>query len=1269
MDRETDQLLAVAVAEAVEAGIRALDELEDLVDGVVKRLHDAAARPSYLNTASEETVAGLDLLTTHATDALVDRVAATRRTMGTFNIAFFGRTGAGKSTLMSALGRLDGSRVSPGDSDWTTEVGAIDWNGCRLYDTPGTGGWGRTRQRSVLEEEARKAVETADVVLLCFDSQSQQQAEFEKVAAWVQEYGKPAIAILNFRNDRWRHPRRTQDHESRRALSTTLRQHVENINAELGRIGLPEIPIVAVHSKRALVARATRPFKGPDAKAVQGEFDRFGADYLEYWSNIRTLEQLLSACLIVGGSDLRLASLREGLRSAFREWAETLSVVVDEMAEQTGVLERAIGQILQVLGYPDAECRKRFAASGDAPASDLLSQLEQEREDPFDAKATGRLATHCRHLLGSHLGEERALTLQRAEMVIAEAFEDRREVTREEFERAVYRPKEVAAAVGRVADEIATFLDSHLQLTRLEGEMDLAVLGRRAIAVRGRAGRGSKRVGLALEAGGFVAGGAGAVLGAIALTNFWNPAGWTAAAILGGLSIVSAIANFLGRRSRREGESRRVKARATAIGEARKAVSAQFDAWMQDQLRAVAAMAWEGVEERLRDLLEAALFHRATQRELREICTLLEETAHAVPLAPSPLTVIGSAVQFVTDEAGLSEAEVLLGEDWIDHAIDPEERTSLTKREKSAFRRKRDIDQARLQDFLRAALQPIESEKVRAWLTQLSDVDLLGDEDKAAIRALTSTTRRPRIALIGDYSAGKSTLIKRLLADAGVAVPDTLTVHAGPATAVASTCEFGPVDLIDLPGFQGHDRNHDELAIHEAATAGLVVMVVNTNLLLGDTAALDEVLSGSARIAAKAARALFLIGRIDDIGVDPEDAPRDFLNRRRRKEAELLSALRAHGYPIEVNQIFSLAADPFGMVGDRENVDRSSYVNRHRAWDGVEAIAETILRLPAAQVTRLTAAGDLDRVLSILSLTRQAHNHASEELDKQLADARLLNGLYGDALAQLRVLKLALRGRCELLVEEHANEMVAEALGAGPSEAAAIGEALQAWWADPRLHAAVESFYDSANAEFTKWLDDNSSAIDRNLMRMQSRAHLRAASPSSSVSEGGERLAMRVFTESSRIVSAFGSREPIYRLGKAFNYKFKPWGAIKGGARVAKVGAFLGVVAVVWDVVSFVRDLKAENGREAARRKAAQHVHDTAPAVIEEILRGTEQGSGLLDHLEEQESALEGIVAELDARQRQLAVAMASIRDRKRAVEQFVETAHDWDPRRPKEKV
>ncbi|WP_431843215.1 GTPase [Calidifontibacter indicus] len=1269
MEHEADQLLADAVADAVGTGTRALDELEVLVSGVVERLQCSAARLAEQGTAPEQALADLDLLTSRAADALLDRVGASRGLLGTFNIAFFGRTGAGKSTLMSALGRLDGSRVSPGYSDWTTDVDAIDWNGCRLYDTPGTGGWGRTRQRSTLEEEARKAVETADVVLLCFDSQSQQQAEFEKVAAWVQEYGKPAIAVLNFRNDRWRHPRRTQDRESRHALSTTLRQHVENINAELGRIGLPEVPVVAIHSKRALVARAAQPFRGPDAKAVQGELDRFGPDYLERWSNIRSLEQLLTACLIVGGADLRLASLREGLRSTFSEWAETLSDVVDQTAEQTAVLERSIGQILQVVGYPNPEHRDQLRADEDPQATDLLSKLEEARGVPFDARVTGRLETHCRHLLQSHLGEERARSLRRAEDAITNAFEDRRELEKQDFERAVYRIESVAAAIERVATEMDSYLSRNLQLTRLEGEVDLEVVRSRAIRVEGHAGRGSRRLGLTLEGGGFVAGGASAALGAIALTNAWNPAGWTAAAILGGLSIVSALANFLGRRSRREGEVQRVKARATAIGEARKAVSEQFDAWEAAQLRAFTVQAREGVAPRLRDLLSAALFNRAAERELTDTSVFLDQAANAVPASPSSVTVIAKGVELVTGQAAGSEPEVLLGEDWIEHEIDPEERTFLSKGEKAAFRRKRELDQTRLESHLHVAVGQIDADAIRKWLSAVSEVDWLSDEQKATVKALATYAHRPRIAFLGDYSAGKSSLVKRLLAEAGEAIPDALTVHAGPTTSVATTYPVGPVDLIDLPGFQGHDRDHDEVAIDEVTAAGLVVIVVNTNLLLGNTTALDEVLGGSARSSAKAGRSLFVIGRIDDIGVDPEDAPRDFLSRRRRKEAELLSALDAHGYTIESDQIFSLAADPYGMIGDRKDVDRSSYIERHRSWDGVGVIVDTVLGMSADRALRIAAAGDLDAVVGLLGVTREAQNRAMTDLKRELVDARLLAGLYQDALAELRLLTLALQRRCELLVADHAHEMVGEALGAGPSEAQATAAGLEEWWADPRLEVAVDSFYESASIEYAKWSAEHSSAIDRNLARIQSRANLGAGSLSNTDLGGGDQLAKRVLKESSRIVSAFGSREPIYKIGKAFGFKFKPWGAVKGGARVAKAGAVLGVVAVVWDVVSFVRDLNAEDGREAARRRAVQHVHDTASEIVEKILRGEEKGSGLLDHLEAQESALAEMSRELVNRQSELSADTERLRSHGDAVKHYLDVARDLDPRRPKEKV
>ena len=87
---------------------------------------------------------GYSFLLGAAVSNLVDKVDRNRAVLSTFNVVSRRRTGAGKSTLLSALGRLDGELVSDGHSDFTTEVRSLDWNGCRLYDTPGINGWGRT---------------------------------------------------------------------------------------------------------------------------------------------------------------------------------------------------------------------------------------------------------------------------------------------------------------------------------------------------------------------------------------------------------------------------------------------------------------------------------------------------------------------------------------------------------------------------------------------------------------------------------------------------------------------------------------------------------------------------------------------------------------------------------------------------------------------------------------------------------------------------------------------------------------------------------------------------------------------------------------------------------------------------------------------------------------------------------------------------------------------------------------------------------------------
>ncbi|MBP0945005.1 GTPase [Pseudomonas alliivorans] len=249
--------------------------------------------------------------------SILNLVERQRNALSTFNIVLFGLTGAGKSSLITAFTRGNGSIVSQGESDWTTDVQPLAWNACLIYDTPGINGWGRNNSRKDLEARARKAVEVADFVLVCFDSQSQQADEFAKFAAWVSEYRKPAIAVLNPRNAMWRMPSRVSAPMARGNLSRAVSEHATNIRDELSRLGVNDVPVVAVSSMRAVFARASMPFEGPDLESLTKQRDMYSCDSLEQWSNYPRLEDLLVSVITDAAVDIRLGCLNDQLRGAF----------------------------------------------------------------------------------------------------------------------------------------------------------------------------------------------------------------------------------------------------------------------------------------------------------------------------------------------------------------------------------------------------------------------------------------------------------------------------------------------------------------------------------------------------------------------------------------------------------------------------------------------------------------------------------------------------------------------------------------------------------------------------------------------------------------------------------------------------------------------------------------------------------------------------------------------------------------------------------------
>ena len=112
--------------------------------------------------------------------------------MGSFSVTLFGRTMAGKSTLMEVLTEGDGSAIGKGAQRTTRDIRKYTWNGLSVTDVPGIGAFEG-------EEDTRlafDAAKTADLILFLLTDDAPQAVEADCFRQVV-ELGKPVIVIMN----------------------------------------------------------------------------------------------------------------------------------------------------------------------------------------------------------------------------------------------------------------------------------------------------------------------------------------------------------------------------------------------------------------------------------------------------------------------------------------------------------------------------------------------------------------------------------------------------------------------------------------------------------------------------------------------------------------------------------------------------------------------------------------------------------------------------------------------------------------------------------------------------------------------------------------------------------------------------------------------------------------------------------------------------------------------------------------------------------------
>ncbi|WP_436522126.1 GTPase [Actinoplanes sp. HUAS TT8] len=1208
--RDAAPSLEEAVRSAVEQGRAELTHLDDLTDELAAVF---AGEPSG-EASSPGLITRLDAFARVFPAELRLHLDREREELGTFNIAFFGRTGAGKSTLLSAFGRLDGGYVSRSEGDWTTEVCPIEWRDCRLFDTPGINGWGRTESRAALEAKARRAVEIADVVLLCFDSISQQQMEFDKVADWIRDRGKPVVAVLNVRNADWRQPDRVP--ESRRAnLSEQVRQNAGNIRSQLAQKSLTGIPIVAVHSRRALMGRATLPYRGPFPGPFLKERDHFGTDHHERWSNFATLERLIVASIAEGGADLRLAALRDDVRSRCRRGTAELERLAAEIEREAESLERHVESLFAVLGYPgETERATRLHDAG--LNADLVDVSERARGREYTSPPQGSLDRFVRHLAAAHLAGAHRQAKTAVDDLIRAAAENQKVIDETAFTAAVFDRETIAAAEDAVWSERAAFLRRELEVVAGQeaGGDGPAVL--HAARILGDVGHG--------VTGNVVRGtGIAVALAGTALPLIWNPAGWILGLTAIGVGLVTQAGQILGRRSSQNEAEKAREAKARAITEGHHAVDRTFaeceDALVRDSREAAWTLLAPAVAESLRAAVELRMALSRTVRLLDGIGAY----AASVRTAPPVADVLQRAQRRLADSPD-EVTRVLLGEDWLTAPVGHRP-APIDPAVHETYATLQEVEHARLAGVLAEAWSRPSADGLGAWRAELEEA---ARHDPGLFDVVRTFWRvdgaRPAVAVLGDYNSGKSSLLRRIVVDSGPPPYPVFGIRASPATTAAVHYRLPRLDLVDTPGLQSGRDGHDAAALEAITEAALVLVVLQINLLVGDTSILEDLLRGSATLAAKGTRTLFLVNRSDELVVDPRIAAGDFVTLRENKRVELRAAFATRAVDVPADRVHCLSGDPFGLIGDDPAAEAGDF-DEHRLWDGVGALTGALAGLSDEQLSAASSAAALDAALTGLKRHRHARERERDDLAAELLRAEPVIDALRAAVDEAALLAGSLREAARRMVDRHLVEAKSAVARIDRKDGRKLTELVESWARTPQFEADLEKYLADATGRLTDWYADHNSAIGREIRaaefevapELATEFEARGNAWAGDLATG----AGAVTGTAAKITKALGSRDAIYTIGKQFGVKFKPWGAVNAAGKVARAGIVLGAVAGVIDTAAMVTDHRNDGKHRQQQDSAAQKLDEAAARLIEQITRG-EQDRGPLGYLDQQTEQL-----------------------------------------------
>jgi len=233
----------------------------------------------------------------------------------------------------------------------------------------------------------------------------------------------------------------------------------------------------------------------------------------------------------------------------------------------------------------------------------------------------------------------------------------------------------------------------------------------------------------------------------------------------------------------------------------------------------------------------------------------------------------------------------------------------------------------------------VDVQQVRNWLDHLPGGSRSDDYVKRWDEF--NSTSRPVVTVFGSYDTGKSSLIRRILVDGGVAVPDWLTISGRHETFDVNRVDWAGCVLRDTPGLAvGADdvrgKANTSLAQEAVAVTDLAVVTVTPQLATGERDVLRRLIDGDWT----ADNLWFVISRFDEAGIDPDDDLDGYWQLADRKVTELRKSLDvAPDVPVHV-----VCQDFAQYAGASRDVDAGIW-DDSREWDGMDVLERALERI------------------------------------------------------------------------------------------------------------------------------------------------------------------------------------------------------------------------------------------------------------------------------------------------------------------------------------